>query len=223
MRRPRHAIGALAALLLLAAVGVFVASSASVPRYDGTAPLPGLRSPAEVSCDALGVLTIEAADALDAARAFGYAAAQERFFEMDLLRRSAAGELAELFGAATLPLDRERRLHRFRDRAGQALASLDPAIRARLAAHVASVNAGLADLAVRPWQYLLLRLQPRRWRDEDSLPVGYAMFFDLQGREFGASMRMAVAPGREAEGILHMPGGQSGHPMSPFCGAGHDD
>jgi penicillin amidase len=36
-------------------------------------------------------------------------------------------------------------------------------------------------------------------------------------------MRMAVAPGREADGILHMPGGQSGHPLSPYYGAGHDD
>ena len=39
---------------------------------------------------------------------------------------------------------------------------------------------------------------------------------------FGASERMVVSPGREAEGILHMPGGQSGHPMSPYWGAGHD-
>jgi penicillin amidase len=45
----------------------------------------------------------------------------------------------------------------------------------------------------------------------------------VQGREFGASMRMVVAPGREADGILHMPGGQSGHPLSPYYGAGHDD
>ena len=39
----------------------------------------------------------------------------------------------------------------------------------------------------------------------------------------GASQRMVVAPGREAEGIIHQPGGQSGHPLSPFWGAGHQD
>nr|MBP6597041.1 penicillin acylase family protein [Arenimonas sp.] len=44
----------------------------------------------------------------------------------------------------------------------------------------------------------------------------------VQGPDFGASQRMVVAPGHEAEGILHMPGGQSGHPLSPFWGAGHD-
>src|SRR3546814_1729506 len=40
---------------------------------------------------------------------------------------------------------------------------------------------------------------------------------------FGASERMVVSPGHEADGIAHMPGGQSGHPLSPFWGAGHDD
>jgi len=39
---------------------------------------------------------------------------------------------------------------------------------------------------------------------------------------FGASERMVVSPGREDEGVLHMPGGQAGHPMSPYWGAGHD-
>ena len=43
------------------------------------------------------------------------------------------------------------------------------------------------------------------------------------GPKFGASERMVVSPGREADGITHMPGGQSGHPLSPFWGAGHDD
>ena len=45
----------------------------------------------------------------------------------------------------------------------------------------------------------------------------------VQSPNFGASQRMVVAPGREAEGIAHMPGGQSGHLLSPFWGAGHDD
>ena len=44
-----------------------------------------------------------------------------------------------------------------------------------------------------------------------------------QSPSMGASERMVVAPGHEADGILHMPGGQSGHPLSPFWGAGHAD
>jgi penicillin amidase len=45
----------------------------------------------------------------------------------------------------------------------------------------------------------------------------------VQAPDFGASERMVVAPGHEADGIIHMPGGQSGHLLSPFWGAGHED
>ena len=45
----------------------------------------------------------------------------------------------------------------------------------------------------------------------------------VQSSTFGASERFGVSPGREAEGYLHMPGGQGGHPLSPFYRAGHDD
>ena len=44
----------------------------------------------------------------------------------------------------------------------------------------------------------------------------------VQTPTFGASMRLVVSPGHEAEGLLHMPGGQSGHPLSPFYRAGHE-
>jgi penicillin amidase len=43
----------------------------------------------------------------------------------------------------------------------------------------------------------------------------------VQGPDFGASERLVVSPGHEAEGILHLPGGQSGHPLSPYYRAGH--
>ncbi|HZE89436.1 MAG TPA: penicillin acylase family protein, partial [Verrucomicrobiae bacterium] len=43
----------------------------------------------------------------------------------------------------------------------------------------------------------------------------------VQGPDFGASERFVVSPGREAEGIFHMPGGQSANPRSPHFGDGH--
>jgi len=45
----------------------------------------------------------------------------------------------------------------------------------------------------------------------------------VSGPAFGASQRMVVSPGHEADGIFHMPGGQAGHVLSPYWGAGHDD
>jgi penicillin amidase len=53
--------------------------------------------------------------------------------------------------------------------------------------------------------------------------AGDAAMPRVQHPDFGASERMVVAPGHEADGIIHMPGGQSGHPMSPYWGAGHED
>jgi penicillin amidase len=44
----------------------------------------------------------------------------------------------------------------------------------------------------------------------------------VQRPNYGASERLVVSPGREAEGIFQMPGGQSGHPLSPFFRAGHN-
>jgi penicillin amidase len=55
----------------------------------------------------------------------------------------------------------------------------------------------------------------------DPLP-GDADMPRLQGRSHGASLRLVVSPGHEAEGIFEMPGGQSGHPLSPFFRAGHE-
>ena len=99
---------------------------------------------------------------------------------MDLLRRSAAGELAELFGSRALDHDRSMRIHRLREVAGQILAGQMADRRHLLDAYTDGVNAGLAALAVNPFEYLLLRQPPRPWIAEDSLLVVLAMYTDLQ-------------------------------------------
>ena len=116
-------------------------------------------------------------------RALGYVHAQERYFEMDRMRRFAAGELSEAFGARALELDRKQRIHRFRSRATAALALASAEERTDLAAYTAGVNAGLAALKSRPFPYLVLGAQPAPWRDEDALLLGYSMFFDLQDED----------------------------------------
>jgi penicillin amidase len=171
---------ALLALVLSAALGAWWLLRGSLPRLDGELVLQGLSAPVAVHRDALGVVTVDAANETDAARALGYVHAQERFFEMDLMRRTAAGELAELFGPAAVEADRRRRVHRMRARMQRDLPRIAGEHRALIEAYVEGVNAGLADLRVRPWPYLLLRTQPQPWRIEDSPLVGMAMYFDLQ-------------------------------------------
>lgn len=182
-RRLRFLGLALSVVVLLAGAAAawgYSQLKASLPQLDGSATLAGLGAPVTVTRDALGVPTIQAATRPDVARALGYLHAQDRFFQMDLLRRRGAGELAELFGKVALPLDRSTRRHGFRALAKKVLADLSPAHRDLLTSYTAGVNAGLAALKQKPFEYLALRLTPEPWRPEDSLLVIYAMTLDLQ-------------------------------------------
>lgn len=154
----------------------------SLPQLTGQLNAAVLK-PTTLSRDAQGGLTIQADDRGDAAYALGFAHAQDRLFQMDLLRRNAAGELAELFGEKALPVDKSRRIHRFRDRAQIALSNLPKQQRLVLDKYTAGVNAGMQSLNVPPFEYLLLTTAPRPWLAEDSLLCIYAMYLDLQGME----------------------------------------
>ena len=175
-----RSLGILLGLLLVLLLVIWLLLRGSLAQLDGELLLPGLSAPVSLDRDANGVLTVQAANEADMARALGYVHAQERFFEMDLMRRAAAGELSELFGPAALPRDRAIRVHRLRARTRD---NLDAALgnkRAVVEAYRDGVNAGLAALPVRPWAYLLLRQQPRPWELEDSVLAGLAMYGDLQ-------------------------------------------
>lgn len=185
-------------LLLVLLLVVWGLLRGSLPQLDGELALPGLSAPVSIQRDALGVVTVEAANEVDMARALGYVHAQERFFEMDLMRRSAAGELSELFGAKALPLDKRMRVHRLRAHTQQNLGAALGDKRGAIEAYRDGVNAGLAALPVRPWPYLLLRQQPRPWELEDSVLTGLAMYADLQDpantRELAMARIRSVVP-----------------------------
>ncbi len=152
----------------------------SLPRLDGTQAVPGLSSQVTVTRDALGIPTISGATREDVARATGFLHAQERFFQMDLSRRRAAGELAALVGARALPADMPIRLHRFRAEARRAIGLMTTADRGLLVAYTEGVNAGVTALAAAPFEYLLLGQTPQPWLPEDSLLVVLSMFITLQ-------------------------------------------
>lgn len=185
---------ALLVLLVLSVFAIWWLLRGSVPVFDGKLPLHGLSAPVSIQRDALGIVTIDAASQADAMRALGYVHAQERYFEMDLMRRSAAGELAELVGPAALDIDKQHRVHRLRTRAMRNLNSAIGDKQVLLQAYTDGVNAGLGDLDVRPWPYLLLRQQPKSWAPVDALLTGDAMYFDLQGS--GATNTNALALSR---------------------------
>ena len=172
-------------VLLTAGGGLYArrALRASLPQLDGTASVAGLAAEVSVDRDRLGVPTITAASRADAARALGYVHAQDRFFQMDLQRRQAAGELSAIVGVRALEMDRGMRVHRFRHIAQEALKRTAPSYHRLLDSYAEGVNAGLASLAAAPVEYLVLGATPEQWRAEDTILTVLAMFNTLQGRQ----------------------------------------
>lgn len=168
--------GLLAMLVLLG----WLLLRGSLPLLEGEYVVLGLSAPVSIERDARGVPTLRAANRCDLAFGLGFVHGQERFFQMDLLRRLAAGELAQLLGRDLVPLDWRHRLHGFRSVAQEAVAHLEPAARAELESYVRGVNAGLHSLTVRPPEYLLLRTAPRPWQAEDTFLVLLSMYLTLQ-------------------------------------------
>lgn len=166
-------------LVVALLVSAYTLLNLSQPTLDGEISA-NLDAPATVHRDKQGIPTLFAQNREDLSLVLGYLHAQERFFQMDLLRRNSAGELSELFGQKALEYDKNIRLHQFRKRAEKYLFNLSDSQRAVLNAYTAGVNQGLKDLSSRPFEYWLLNKHPANWRPADSLLVLYSMYLDLQ-------------------------------------------
>jgi penicillin amidase len=176
------AVALLSTILVLVGIA-YAVLAAALPRRDGELTVTGLSAALEIDLDARAIPRIRATSFADALRGQGYMHAQERFFQMDLLRRSAAGELAELFGERALAADRGQRPFRFRARARALLERLPAEHVEWLAAYTQGVNAGLADLRARPPEYWLFGAVPTRWRSEDSLLVVFSFYTMLSNND----------------------------------------
>jgi penicillin amidase len=151
-----------------------------LPQVDGTASLPGLRKEVTVERDNWGVPHIRAGSLEDMAEAQGYVMAQDRLWQMDLLRRASRGELAEIVGAAALPLDREFRTLGLGRAAERDVASLDAESRGAMEAYARGVNKFIEQHASNlPLEFSLLKYKPRPWRPADSLAIGAYMYQTL--------------------------------------------
>lgn len=173
-------------LVILAALTLAVVQAivrASLPDMSGEVEGAGVVERVLIERDELGVPTVTAQSRRDMAWTLGWLHGQERFFQMDLMRRASAGELAALFGEPALAFDRDRRRHRARVTAAAAIEAASPAHRAQIDAYAAGVNAGVTALSARPFEYLLLGLDPEPWTPTDTALVMLAMFFDLQDED----------------------------------------
>ena len=169
----------IAVAVVAALVAVYWYAWRPLPQHSGHLPAP-VSQPVKVRFDDLGEPHIRAASQEDALVAQGYVTAQDRLWQMDGLRRLAAGDLAEILGPQGLESDRESRRMRLRRVAEEAYFHMPPQDRAVLAAYARGVNAYIAaHRSNLPVEFTLLGYQPRPWSAVDSILVGLHMFRTL--------------------------------------------
>ena len=171
-------------LLLVALIAglwwLFWTARKPLPQLDGTISVPGISAKVRVIRNEQGVPTIEASSLEDLFFAQGYVTAQDRLWQMDIMRRAAAGELSEVLGEATLPMDREQRILGLRLAAEASEKNITARERPYFEAYARGVNAFIESHRDRlSLEFRLLKYTPRPWTATDSLLVGARMVEDL--------------------------------------------
>jgi penicillin amidase len=177
-------------LLVATTVGyAYFIARAALPQLDGTLRVKGLAAAVKVTRDGHGVPAIEAATLADLFFAQGYVTAQDRLWQMDVMRRFAAGELSEILGEDTLKIDREQRILGLRAAARKSLQMASPRDRAYFDAYALGVNAFIEDHPRSlPIEFRILKYHPSPWQAEDSIVIANQMVKDLNYHTFGDAL-----------------------------------
>lgn len=210
------------------ALAVFLAGTyfhvhGALPSYSGTMDVAGLKAPVEILRDKNAVPHIIAGSIDDASFALGYVHAQDRFWQMELMRRIGQGRLAELVppalvGNGLVDSDRTMRGLGVYRRASESVNALSPAMRARLDAYAAGVNAWLSDDDQQFGLELTLikllsagRYRPEPWRPADSLVWAKLMALGLDGNWRAELLRLRLSQkiGEDGVKFLIEPSGDS--------------
>ncbi len=174
----------LTVLAIAVAAGVWHARS-KLPQRSGTIELSQLKASVQVSWDERGVPHLQAQNEIDLYRALGFLHAQDRLFQMEMVRRLARGELADILGPKLLDTDRLFRTLELRAHAEQRIKSIDrnsPAWQGLLA-YLDGINE-FQDTRPLPVEFDLLRIQPQHYTPADTLAVaGYLAY------SFAAALR----------------------------------
>jgi penicillin amidase len=151
------------------------AMQAQLPQLDGDRHTIAVTEPVTVQRDHQGVPHLSAASLDDLMAAQGYVAAQDRLWQMDMMRRVAAGEIAEVLGSNFVEHDRIQRVLEFRQTAERLTASLSPQDRRLFEDYARGVNAYIGEADALPAEFRLLNYQPRRWQPVDSVLIILSM------------------------------------------------
>ncbi len=175
-----YAICVLLVAIIAAMWWAYGIAHSALPQLDGAIAVPGLSAKVRVVRNEQGVPAIEAATLEDLFFAQGYVTAQDRLWQMDVMRRVAAGELSEIIGEDTLKIDREQRILGLRVTAEAAAKTISARDRAYFDAYTRGVNAFIESHRDRlPLEFRILKYQPRPWTVVDSVLIGARMVQDL--------------------------------------------
>lgn len=179
----RRFVRGIAAFFAAAAVAVglgYLFLRGSLPQINGSIALSGLQQPVKIVRDEHGVPTIRAQSEGDAFFALGFVHAQDRLWQMDVMRRTGQGRLSEVVGTQGLRIDRFMRTLGIYRLAQAEIANLDRKTLDVLESYAAGVNAYIqSHPGAWPLEYYLLRTAPEPWTTVDSLVWGRLMALRL--------------------------------------------
>ena len=187
----------LAAAVVMAALAflawAYLIGELALPQLDGNVGVNGVAAPVTVSRDGQGVPTITAASLDDLFFAQGYVTAQDRLWQMDGMRRFAAGDLAEILGPDYVGHDREQRILGMRVAARKALEVASPLVREHYAAYAQGINAWIQSRRNHlPLEFCILGYALKPWTPEDSALIAAQMVKDLSASPRHALIREKI-------------------------------
>src|SRR5450432_1033378 len=162
------------------AVWAYLIARSALPQLDGSLPVPGLQQRVVVTRDTHGVPTIEASNLPDLFFAQGYVTAQDRLWQMDIMRRFALGRLAEVAGRDGVEHDKQQRILGIPQVAQRSAAALSARDREYFEAYSRGVNASMEHSRSRlPLEFRLMHYSPERWTVDDCFAVGAELAQEL--------------------------------------------
>jgi penicillin amidase len=216
VRRILFVVNVLIAISLVAAGAAFYwFLYRALPKTSGTVETL-VTQPVEVDRDSLGVPHIKARTFEDAWFVEGYTTAEDRMFQMDGLRRLAAGELSAIVGPSALDSDRESRRLRLRRVAEQIYANMPESDKSDLEAYARGVNAYIESHRGRYGiEFLLIGYDPKPWSVVDSLLCGLYMFRDLTSSWKSKLVKQQMLRGGEPDKVNFLFPNRSGFEFMP--------
>ena len=201
----RWLLSGLVLLVLALVAGMYLVARSALPQLDGSLAVRGLLAPVTVVRDGQGVPTIEAGSYDDLYFAQGYVTAQDRLWQMDVMRRAASGELSEIIGEDTLKMDREQRILGLRAAARKSLAMASQRDVEQLNAYAQGVNAFIeTHMGSLPIEFRIMGYKPKPWLPEDSICIANQMVEYLNHGYFATALAKEkilakLGPGLTAE------------------------